>query len=219
MFRPASEAESWIIITIDGTCLVAPAAACSSSRLHRARLDLFHEDFFYNFGEALIYIKTGFSRNADRCYESIIFCELIQESLSHLLFQVFLSDIFDQIKFINHQYHGYGISILERRIGIHLFLPPYGRFNGVSVAYIGDHQCSEGPTAEQPVDAADTWVLPDQVPQLQSELCLLHLDDLHREIASHGRLVVRIKFILDKTVHYRGLPTITVSNDEYFKHE
>jgi hypothetical protein len=68
--------------------------------------------------------------------------------LSHLFFQVFFGDIFDQIEFIDNQYHGYVLAILESGIHIYLLLPPYSALDGFSIAYIGDDQCPEGPSAE-----------------------------------------------------------------------
>jgi hypothetical protein len=99
--------------------------------------------------------------------------------LSHLFFQVLLCHILYEIKFINNQYHWNGLSILKRGISIDLFFPSNGRFNGVSVADICDDQSSEGPSTKQLVDAADSRVLSDQVPQLESEFRLLHLNDFH----------------------------------------
>lgn len=158
------------------------------------------------------------SRHSDCSYESVLLCEVIKELLRHLLFEFVLTEALDQIVLVDDKNHRYRLSVLQRDISVDLLLPAYSLLNGLPIADVRDDQRSEGPPAEELVDPANARILADQVPQLEPQLGLLYLEDLHRKVTGHRCLVVRVKFVLNEAVHDRGLPRIALSYHEYLDH-
>ena len=100
----------------------------------------------------------------------------------------------------------------------HLSFPVYCIFDTFDVCYITDYEGATRSFAEQLVNTTYHSVLPLQIPQLQSDLVAVDLQDFDGEVTGYCSSIFIIEFIGNKAIYNLCFSRVRIAQNEKFNH-